>query len=78
MRLRYEVAYTPKMENPLEKDENGNFLAHQNRDYIPCKNYEWALKCVDGLLKDGAFDIFIDGYDKENNLRLYKGFNQLT
>ena len=73
------IAYTPGNIDPLKKDNNGNLIAHQVREYIEAiKSWAKAESIVKKLIKDGHYDIFIDKYDRDNDLIAYKGFNQKT
>jgi hypothetical protein len=62
------IAYTEK-ETPL-------YASSTNREYIEdIPSWKKAEQIVKKLIKEGHYNIFIDKFDRDNNLIDYKGFN---
>lgn len=73
-----EVAYTPENISPTEHDSNGNYIAHQIREYIQCRSTKQAEAIVKKLIQRGCFDIFIDYFDRDGDLIASTSFNLKT
>ena len=72
------IAYTKSDISPTEKNDLG-LVAHQNREYIEhIGSWAKAERIVKKLIAQGNYDIFIDKYDRDNDLIDYKGYNQKT